>query len=94
MTVKWTDLGLSYEAAAHRMQTDVALKINNPAMNDTQPKHLRVGINSAMVRHAALAWLLIKKGIITEDEYREEVRLAMNHELSTYEADHPGMTLR
>lgn len=33
------------------------------------PKHLRVGINAAMVEHSALTKLLIDKGIITEEEY-------------------------
>lgn len=81
---RWNDLGLSYEAALHGMQSAVAFEMNKRSQ-PTEPKHLRVGINSAMVDHSALANLMIKKGIITEEEYLEELRLAMNHELDRYQ---------
>lgn len=93
MTAKWTDLGLPYLVAAHGMQTGVAHEMNNGS-KATQPKHLRVGVNTAMVDHAALVWLLIEKGVITEAEYLESIRKAMNHELCLYEERHPRMTFR
>ena len=72
-----------YAAAAHAMQTGVAFSMEaNPS--ETSPKHLRVGVNSAMVEHAALAWLLIQKGIITEVEYRESLANFMEKERDSY----------
>lgn len=55
-----------YRAALHAMQTGVAAMIG--CDNSTTPKHLRVGVNSALCDNSALTMLLIKKGIITEDE--------------------------
>lgn len=81
---------LSYEAACHAMQTGVAHEMSIGA-EDTTPKHLRVGINSAMCNDAALTRLLVKKGIITEEEYAEEVRLEMCREVDRYQERNPGL---
>ena len=51
----------------------------------TSPKHLRVGINSALVSHAALVKLLIEKGILTEGEYVASQADAMETEVALYE---------
>lgn len=91
--MKWRDLGLSYESAAHGMQTATAHE-QNLGSDSGSPKHLRVGVNSALVNVAALAELLIKKGLITEAEYLEELRLAMNDELARHQDSHPGVTFR
>jgi len=73
-----------YAAAAHAMQSGVAMEMNhNPG--PTQPKHLRVGINSAMAEHSALAKLLIDKGLISEDEYLEAIADGMEREARSYE---------
>jgi fructose/tagatose bisphosphate aldolase len=73
-----------YHAAAHAMQSGVAMKINYDP-SDTSPKHLRVGVNSAMVDNSALAWLLIRKGIISEEEYFEALASQMEQEKEMYE---------
>ena len=52
---------------------------------ETNPKHLRVGINVALRDHASLFELLIKKGIITEEEYRKAITAGMNKEVEDYE---------
>ena len=52
---------------------------------DMTPKHLRVGINSALVESAALAGLLISRGVITEEEYFETIADAMEAEKRRYE---------
>ena len=84
-----------YTAAAHAMQSGVATEMGiNPA--PTEPKHLRVGVNSALVDSSALAELLISKGVITEDEYLEAIAAAMEREARTYEqrlSDHFGKTI-
>lgn len=74
----------SYEEAAHAMQTGVALE-HARGGQDGSPKHLRVGVNSAQVNNAAIARLLIAKGIITMDEYTAAVTAEMNAEAERYE---------
>lgn len=68
-------LAARYTSAMHAMQSAVAvaLRADNPGLDDRTLralKHLRVGINAAMSDHGALTWLLIRKGVITEPEYR------------------------
>ena len=70
-----------YMAAAHAMQTGVAM---DQARKPENTKHLRVGINSAMVNDAAIARLLISKGIITEEEYVGAVTEEMEAEAKRY----------
>ena len=59
---------LRYIKAVHAMQT--AVKIDQERGS---PKHLRVGINSALCGQAALARLLVAKGIITWAEYQQAI---------------------
>lgn len=73
-----------YFAAAHAMQTGVALKMNFEP-EDTGPKQLRVGVNTAMVEHSALAYLLMSKGIISRVEYFEALAQAMESERDKYQ---------
>ena len=64
-----------YEAAVHSYQSAIALQITRLGLNGAgaDPKHLRVGINSTMSDHGALAMLLVEKGIITDREYAEAI---------------------
>jgi hypothetical protein len=59
------------DRAVHARQSAVAFLIarGGDGAQAATPKHLRVGVDSAMSDHASLAGLLIKKGLITEDEY-------------------------
>lgn len=75
---------MSYVSAAHAMQSGVAMEQSRGSQCGT-PKHLRVGVNSAMADHCALVRLLMSKGIITEAEYLEAIRLAMIEEVERYE---------
>lgn len=75
---------MSYNDACHAMQTGVAYDMQLPGHKDTDPKYLRVGINSAMCDHAALVGLLIAKGIITNEEYIEAITAEMNKEVERY----------
>jgi hypothetical protein len=80
-------LNARYAAAMHAMQSGVAMEMQvDERKSATEPKHLRVGINSAMVNDAALATLLVKKGIITEREYLEAVVEEAEKERASYEA--------
>lgn len=75
---------LTYLQAMHAIQTGVAFEIERGS-SASSPKHLRTGLDSAMVTDAALARLLIAKGLFTEEEYAEEVRLEANREVDRYE---------
>lgn len=78
------DLGLTYEQAAHGVQSAIAHKIAS-GWNGADPKHLRTGIDMSKADMLGLVELLIAKGIFTSAEYVESVRLAANQELATYE---------
>lgn len=69
-----------YDAAVHAVQSAIAFMMNY-GYKGTEPKHLRVGIHSALVNDAALADILIKKGIITQEEYAESVMEWMEKEV-------------
>lgn len=89
---KIAELGAAYASLCHAMQSGVAMKMQIVGA-ETQPKHLRVGVNSAMVDSSALAYLLIRKGLITEEEYLEELCQFMKREVESYEkwlSDHYG----
>lgn len=73
-----------YEAAAHAMQSGVAAE-HAAGSTDGSPKHLRVGVNSAHVGIAALARLLLEKGVITMDEYEAAQAEEMEAEQKRYE---------
>jgi len=75
-----------YQQLAHAMQSGVAAKMHKDP-SDTTPKHLRVGVNMAMREHAALAGLLIKKGLITDDEYMDALNAGMEEEVEMYKRE-------
>ena len=75
-----------YLVALHAMQSGVAAMMGRKeGSKETDPKHLRVGINSAMCEHAALVSILIEKGIFTEAEYMEKLADEMEAEKARYE---------
>lgn len=78
-----------YLAAAHAIQTGVAVAAMKAggASKDVEPKHLRVGINMAMVENAALTKLLVAKGIITDDEFCAALADQAEEEKRRYEAE-------
>lgn len=76
-----------YGQAAHAMQSGVKYEIETQGEAEAaaNPKHLRVGVNSALVGNAALAKLLIDKGIFTLDEYGKVLADEMEREVARYE---------
>jgi hypothetical protein len=72
-----------YLAALHAMQSGVAMEENYDP-GPTSPKHLRVGVNSAMVEHGALIGLLMVKGVITAEEYYEALADRMEAERDAF----------
>lgn len=81
-----------YEALLHAMQTGVAVTLEHDSETRFLPddfrrhlKHLRVGVNSAMIDTGAMALLLVRKGIITEAEYYDALIETAEREVKTYE---------
>lgn len=75
-----------WHAATHAMQSGVASEMALPGRHaDLEPKHLRVGVNTALRDHASLVELLVEKGIITEVEYVEAIADGMETEQHMYE---------
>ncbi len=73
-----------YTDATHAMQSGVAASLGRGS-SEAEPKHLRVGINAAMVEHSALLRLLISKGIISDEEYCKALADGMEEEVKRYE---------
>jgi protein tyrosine/serine phosphatase len=73
-----------YLRAIHAMQTGVAY-MQEYDQSEKDIKHIRVGVNSALVSGAALAQLLIEKGVITREEYHTAQADAMEEEVARYE---------
>jgi hypothetical protein len=77
-----------WAAAAHAMQSGVAIEMEEPVTGQSQstdPKHLRVGINVALRDQGSIVQLLISKGLITEEEYFKAIAEGMEAEAKEYE---------
>lgn len=74
-----------YRKAMHGMQSGVATVMNFD-IHEGEPKHLRVGVNSAMVDSAALAALLIEKGVFSQDEFEAMLARTAEAERDRYVA--------
>ena len=77
----------TYPEAMHAVQTGIAMEIARRGEHGAgcSPKHLREGINSAMVSQTALVELLIAKGVFTLAEYMQALTRAANAEVERYE---------
>ena len=53
---------------------------------ETEPKHLRVGVNSALIETSALARLMFRKGLLTAKEYYDALIEAWEQEVDSYRA--------
>jgi hypothetical protein len=75
-----------YLDAAHAVQSGIAmLEHTNPRL--FEPKHARVGIDTAKVEHGGLVTLLMSKGLFTEAEYIAAMADAMEAEQQRSEAE-------
>lgn len=80
------ELELAEEMAqlGHALQSGVKAEMDK-RHEPTSPKHLRTGVNTALVYHGALVKLLVDKGIFTREEYGEAAVAAMREEVERYE---------
>lgn len=80
------------ESAAHRVQSAIAFFEGRrdsfgERYPSTEGKHLRVGVNSALVECSALAALLVRKGVFTAEEYFDALIEAWDAEVDRYRAE-------
>ena len=78
------ELTKRYEAAVHAVQTGVAID-QAQGSQDGSPKHLRVGVNLRATDAVGLVNLLIKKGVISEEEYLVAICESAEAEVRRYE---------
>lgn len=88
-----------YEAACHAVRTGIMLLMGSPKYKAAEPKDLRLGIDSAQVSQAAIVELLVRKGIITYDEWYSTLADAMEKEKAEYTQEvgkkvGPGIVLK
>jgi hypothetical protein len=74
-----------YNAALHAVQSGVALEIERRPNGAHSPKHLRTGVNSAMIQNGALVRLMVDKGVITWPEWFDRLALEAEREQKAYE---------
>lgn len=68
------------------VQSNLSADMAEGHLGDCSPKHLRTGVNAALVNDAALVNALIKKGLITHEEFMASVAEMMEAEKKRYEA--------
>jgi hypothetical protein len=73
-----------YRALMHAVQSGVGFMLDFDSREGTA-KHLRVGVNSALINQCAIIKLLINRGVITELEYWESVVEQTKLEILSYE---------
>lgn len=84
------DKGLTSDEAHQAHQAGVKLELEINGVTADAPvgrilKFCRVGLDNTLCFHAALVHLLVQKGIITVDEYTEQMRVWANNEVARYE---------
>lgn len=80
-----------YQALGHAIQTGVMyeLELEQPGFAETPVgrlvKHLRTGNTLRARDHSALVHLLVRKGVITEEEYEQELLKELREEKEVFE---------
>lgn len=75
----------------HRVQSAIAFFEGRKTSHGqrhaaTEPKHLRVGVNSALVETSALGALLFRKGVFTAEEYYDSLIEVWEREVENHRA--------
>src|SRR5690606_4729269 len=73
------------EDAQHRIEAGAGMEMALSMQNASTPKHLRTGVDSALVFNGALIALLIEKGVFTQEEYYTVAAGMMEEEVRRYE---------
>ncbi len=80
------ELAEEMQALQHAMQSGIKMLMEYEIIS-TDPKHLRTGVNSALVFNATVVNLLVEKGIITREEYIEATVKDLRAEVKMYEKE-------
>jgi hypothetical protein len=77
------------EVLAHRVQSAIAFfegqrDAFGTRCAETEPKHLRVGVNSALVETSAVARLMFRKGLISAKDYYDTLIEVWEQEVDSY----------
>lgn len=75
-----------YEAAMHAVQSGVKAE-HELGSDDGSPKHLRVGINSAIIQTTALVRLLVDAGAFSRADWWRALADETHRERQRYEAE-------
>lgn len=65
-----------------------------PAIADSHeasPKHLLIGVNSALIDGAAIVALLVRKGVFSQVEFVEELAAQAEAEVARYHRRYPAL---
>jgi len=81
-----------YGKAMHAVQSGVAFMIENGDGKEVEPKHLRVGVASALNANGAIVKLLMRKGLISEAEYAEMLAEYAEKDQASYERAAAALT--
>lgn len=76
---------------AHRVQSGIAFMLERANQRgerfpECEPKHLRVGVNSALIKTSALTRLLLEKHVFTAEEYFDSIIRVWRDEVESYRA--------
>ena len=74
-----------YKALCHAMQSGVRMEMGRGIIGAIKGTHLGVGVNMVKCDHAALVALLVKKGVISEEDYLDAIIESMECEVRSYE---------
>lgn len=74
----------------HGIQTGIRYKYETSEKDeslDRRLKHIRVGVDNALIQTDTLMQLLVKKGVFTDIEWLEEYLQAVNFKLNQYKKE-------
>lgn len=78
---------MTYREAVHALERGIKIEVEQLDSKETSVKQLRLELVIERVKHDALVGLLIRKNLITEEEYRQMMVAEMNREVRRYERD-------
>jgi len=80
------ELAEEIQKLQYAMQTGIMYMVEKGSKT-CQPKHMRTGINSALIFNGSVVRLLVEKGLITREEYAEAAVADLRAEVKRYESE-------
>ena len=82
--VDWAYRQDEYMALMHQMQTGVAFTMHRS--DEASPKHLRVGVNSAICMVSALVKTLVEADVIIWEDFRDSEIEMLKQDIESYKS--------